>query len=183
VTQHLSALIVYGTSGLPCTIRELFSRMGFAARNADGVAAAKDAIAGARNPFDVIFTDLSPCGGSGLEVVKASNRRSPETLVTVLTDPDSLQTAIEALRMGAYDYLIKPLNAVEIGLHLQGVIRRVALLKENARLSHRIQELYAELRRFQSERQDIAKRQEEIRRELLEANRRLAAGQPADSPF
>lgn len=58
--------------------------------------------------FELVLLDLKLNGMDGIEVLKEISRRSPDTAVIVLTGHASLETAVEALRQGAYDYLFKP---------------------------------------------------------------------------
>ena len=126
-------------------------------------------------PFDIVLTDLKLPGGSGLDIVKAAHSRSTECLVTIVTGFASLETAIEAIRLGAYDYITKPFSLDEIGVQVRNMIARVSLSKENARLSLRLQELYEQVNRLQKERLDIGRFQEEMHHDLQEVNRKLDA--------
>ncbi len=58
--------------------------------------------------FELALLDLKLKGMDGIEVLREMSRRSPDTAVIVLTGHASLETAVEALRQGAYDYLFKP---------------------------------------------------------------------------
>ncbi len=74
--------------------------------------------------FDVVVADLRMPGASGLEVLRAASMRSPTTILVVLTAYGSLDTAIEALRIGAHDFVEKPVN-------LEGFLAKVNLLVEH----------------------------------------------------
>jgi hypothetical protein len=80
---------------------------------------------------------------------------------------------MEAIRLGAYDYITKPFSLEEIGVQVRNMVEHVSLTKENARLSVRLQELLEQINRMQSDRLDVSRFQEEIRRELQETNRKL----------
>ncbi len=71
------------------------------------------------NSFDCMIVDLDMPGLSGIEVIEQARKLAPETDAIVLTGRSSLQTAIEALRLGAFDYLQKPARLVEIGSTLE----------------------------------------------------------------
>ena len=114
--------------------------------------------------YDLVLTDLRLEDGDGLDVLKAVRERYPETVTIMLTGYASLESAIQALRAGAYDYLVKPSEVEELratvarGLerrHLgQEVRRRVAELEQanreiadlNSSLQRRIDEATAELK-------------------------------------
>ncbi len=77
----------------------------------------------AAQPFDLALIDLKMPGVDGMQVLAALRQQTPDTAAIVLTAHGSLETAVEALRYGAYDYLFKPCKTVEIrksvraGLH------------------------------------------------------------------
>src|SRR5437879_1286726 len=64
--------------------------------------------------YDLVLTDLRLEDGDGLEVLKAVRESHPETITIMLTGYASLESAIQALRAGAYDYLVKPSEVEEL---------------------------------------------------------------------
>ncbi|HEY2894615.1 MAG TPA: response regulator, partial [Pirellulales bacterium] len=65
-----------------------------------------------RNSYDCLLVDLDMPGMSGIEVIAKAKELSPQTDAVVLTGKSSLETAIAALRYGAFDYLTKPCKLV-----------------------------------------------------------------------
>lgn len=61
-------------------------------------------------PFDLVFTDIRMPGKQGTELLKEIKARHPDVVVLMITAIDSAETAIESMRSGAYDYLVKPFN-------------------------------------------------------------------------
>ncbi len=169
----LSVLIVDDDKDMRATLSDFIGSMGVKVRTAADVAEAQCELRAENPPFDLVLADLKLPGGSGLDVLNAAHARSPETLVTIVTGYASLETAIEAIRMGAYDYITKPFSLDEIGVQVRNMVQRVSLAKENARLSLRLQELLEQVNRLQSERQGLSRFQDEVRKELLETNRKL----------
>jgi DNA-binding response OmpR family regulator len=98
-----------------------------------------------RQPFDLVITDLMMPGADGMEVLRAARRNQPEALVIIITGHASLQTAIEAVREGAYDYIRKPSKLEEIELASKNAGERIRLLRENKRLLSQLQEAYRQL--------------------------------------
>jgi signal transduction histidine kinase len=107
--------------------------------------------------YDLVLTDLRLEDGDGLDVLKAVRESHPDTVTIMLTGYASLESAIQALRAGAYDYLVKPSEVEELratvarGLERrrlgQDLRARVAELAElNASLQRRIDEATAELK-------------------------------------
>jgi two-component system response regulator PilR (NtrC family) len=103
------------------------------------------AIDEARNPFDVVLTDLVMPHKDGLDVLRMAKQRSPQTEVIIMTGFASLETAIDAMRQGAFDYITKPFQFVEIELVLTRIAERKKLIDENIRLSESIQSLHSRL--------------------------------------
>lgn len=67
-----------------------------------------------RRPFDVVMLDLRMPGMDGMSVLKTIKERWPESEVVIITGYPSVETAKEAVRLGAYDYLAKPLGPDEV---------------------------------------------------------------------
>ena len=107
--------------------------------------------------YDLVLTDLRLEDGDGLDVLKAVRESYPETVTIMLTGYASLESAIQALRAGAYDYLVKPSEVEELrstvarGIERrrlgQELRQRVAELADlNASLQERIDDATAELK-------------------------------------
>jgi len=67
-----------------------------------------------RKPFDVVLLDLKMPGMDGISVLKAMKQRWPESEVVVITGYPTVESAKEAVRLGAYDYLAKPVGPGEL---------------------------------------------------------------------
>ncbi|RPI76094.1 MAG: response regulator [Desulfobacteraceae bacterium] len=98
-----------------------------------------------REKYDLIITDLMMPGASGLDVLKESRKLFPETLVILITGFASLETAIQAIRAGAYDYIAKPFKLDEIKIVTKNAGEKILLVRENRRLLQELQEAYQEL--------------------------------------
>jgi two-component system, NtrC family, response regulator PilR len=172
-SNEIKILIVDDDEDLRAALTEFISRMGIKIRTAGTVSEAQSLIQSESAPFDLILTDLRIPGGSGIDVMKAARARSLDSLVTIITGYASMETAIEAVRLGAYNYVTKPFSLDEIGVQVRNMIERVSLSKENARLSIRLQELYQQADRLQTERADFARMHEDILNLLQENSRKL----------
>jgi DNA-binding response OmpR family regulator len=95
--------------------------------------------------FDLVITDLMMPGASGLEVLKETRKISPDTLVILITGFASLESAIQAIREGAYDYIAKPFKLEEMKLVVRNAGERIRLARENERLLRELQEAYRQL--------------------------------------
>ncbi|SLM46291.1 fused response regulator of ato opeon, in two-component system with AtoS: response regulator; sigma54 interaction protein [Nitrospira japonica] len=83
-----------------------------------------------QNPFDLVITDLRLPGADGLAVLKATKEAAPETEVVVITAHGSMETAVGAMRLGAFDYITKPFQMDELLLIVERVGRVVRLRRE-----------------------------------------------------
>jgi two-component system cell cycle response regulator len=92
-----------------------------------------------RERADLLIADLSLRGTSGLDLLARVRREQPGTDVLIVTTNASVESAVGALRMGAADYLRKPVTAEELSLAVDRVLARRRLLEENVRLRDALQ--------------------------------------------
>jgi DNA-binding NtrC family response regulator len=93
-----------------------------------------------QDTFDLILTDLKMAGVDGLEVLRKATEIAPQAVVLILTGYASLGSAIEALREGAYDYLVKPCSDDELKLRIEKGLERVRLAEEHQRAQEELKE-------------------------------------------
>ena len=92
--------------------------------------------------YDLIITDIILPGITGIELLKKYKEQNTEQIFIVMTAFASLETAVEALRGGAYDYIIKPVIHEEIKRIAKNALRERSLKAENIILKKQIEELY-----------------------------------------
>ncbi|MEN8191454.1 MAG: sigma-54 dependent transcriptional regulator [Bacteroidota bacterium] len=88
--------------------------------------------------FDIVITDIKMPNLDGMELLNQANKISPDTFFIVMTAYASVKTAIEALRQGAYDYLIKPVEFDELLVRLKKLLNYRKLSQENKSLRQHI---------------------------------------------
>ncbi len=120
--------------GIVTALRERWSVVEEDADGGRAVARLRD---GAAEPFDVVVTDLRLPGADGVRVLRAARERDPSTAVLVMTAHGSVETAVEAMKLGAFDFLQKPFDLEQLELH-------VARAVEHARLHREVKALRAE---------------------------------------
>jgi DNA-binding NtrC family response regulator len=81
--------------------------------------------------FDVVITDVKMGDKDGMEVLRSFRKNTPDTTVIMITAFGSIETAIEAIREGAFDYISKPFKLEEIKLTVQRALEQRRLLQEN----------------------------------------------------
>lgn len=118
--------------------------------------------------FDCAFLDLKMPGMNGVELLTRLKEIEPTLPVVIMTGYPSLDVAIDTMRQGASDFLIKPINPKQVKLTLERVVREHRLLSENLRLSERvanqekIEQLNRELERKVREQEIINKISEAV---------------------
>jgi len=84
-----------------------------------------------KNDIDLLISDVRMPGIDGIELMNEVNLLSPETLIILMTAFASVETAIQALRSGAADYMLKPLDFDELVLRINAILERRNLVREN----------------------------------------------------
>jgi two-component system response regulator PilR (NtrC family) len=92
--------------------------------------------------FDLVLCDLMMPDGSGLELLHEIRRQGSSTSVIMMTAYTSTKSAIEAMKLGAYDYVSKPFDVDEIKLTVQKAIEKTALVDENVYLRRELEGRY-----------------------------------------
>ncbi len=105
-------LIVDDDEGLIHFLRRFFAKEGYDVRDCGNGQAALDLIAG--EPFDLILLDYKMPGLNGLDTLREVRRSQVKTPVIIMTAYGTTDTAIEAMKLGAYDYLPKPFDRQEL---------------------------------------------------------------------
>jgi len=93
--------------------------------------------------FDLIITDLKMPEIGGLELLEKVMQRAPQTSVIIITAYGSMESAIEALRLGAYDYLVKPLDFDDVIIRVKRLLEHRELIRENRILRQAIERKYS----------------------------------------
>ena len=88
--------------------------------------------------FDLVVTDLRMRKVDGLAVLTAAKEHSPRTVVLVVTAFASTETAVEAMKLGAYDYVTKPFKLDELKLTIANALERRRLQEENRALKRQL---------------------------------------------
>jgi DNA-binding NtrC family response regulator len=95
-----------------------------------------------REEFDIVITDLKMKGLKGLDLLEEANRVSPLTPVIIITAFGTIESAIKAMKMGAYDYVTKPFQMDELLLTVRKALETRVLKKEVIRLRREVESRY-----------------------------------------
>ena len=110
-------------------MRRWLERVGYQCTCADSVAAACEIIQ--TRSFDIVTSDISMPGKSGLELLRSVRETHPETAVLMLTANADTRLAIQALTLGAYGYLLKPIEQEELLCQIERALEHRRLVVEN----------------------------------------------------
>lgn len=96
-------------------------------------------------PYDLLILDLVIPGVEGLEVFKVAKKVNPDVLVIIITGYATLETAIAAIKQGAYDFIQKPFKLDGFKIAIDNAVEKVKLNKENRELLRKLQSACEEL--------------------------------------
>jgi len=89
-----------------------------------------------KHHFDLVLTDIKMPGMNGLELLEIIKRDSPDQTVIMMTAFGSIDSAVEAMKSGAYDFITKPFDHDALLLRMEKALERSTLLQENQRLQN-----------------------------------------------
>ncbi|HHI97202.1 MAG TPA: response regulator [Thermodesulfatator atlanticus] len=121
-----------------------------------------------KEEFDILITDLKMPEMGGIELLKEARKIRPDLLVIVITGYASLETAILALKEGAYDYIRKPFSLEELKVSVNNACTKIFLERENKRLLEDLKKAYERLKEV------VASKEQTGPEDLLGALERLA---------
>src|SRR5690606_38393266 len=91
---------------------------------------------------DIVFLDVKMARMDGLEVLARLREQDPSAIVVMISGHGTIETAVEATRRGAYDFLEKPLDTDRILLTIRNALQQRGLEQENARLRDEVESRY-----------------------------------------
>src|ERR1051326_4926232 len=167
-------LVVDDEPGVLLTIQAILQMEGY---DVQGVANGRDALNLVRTQaFDLILSDLRLGNDDGLDMLAELRKLAPETVAIVLTGYASLESAIEAMRQGAYDYLAKTTDVEELKLTVARALERQRLQRE---LAERVRELESANHTIQHFNSDLRRQVDEATEALQQKIAELAQAKAA----
>jgi len=133
-----SVLVVDDEQSMREFLEILLQKEGHAVSTAADLQGARERIAQA--PLDLVLSDLRLGRESGMDILAEVKGSSPATEVVMITAFATAENAIQAMKLGAYDYVLKPFKVEELKLVVQKALEHRALLAENRVLRHRVGE-------------------------------------------
>jgi two-component system response regulator PilR (NtrC family) len=144
-TQKAKLLVVEDEENMREVLSILLEDEGY------GVTTAADGLEGLKwlekEIFDLVITDIKMPGANGFEILKKAQKISPDTLVIMITAFGTIESAIGAMKQGAYDYIHKPFKIDEIRMIVKNAIDKrmlkteVSLLRETVKTKYEIENI------------------------------------------
>ncbi|MFT3770803.1 MAG: sigma-54 dependent transcriptional regulator [Minicystis sp.] len=134
-------LVVDDEPGIRQVLEVALKRQGWDVVAVPGMKSAIEALRQHPQPFPLVLTDLVMPDGSGIDVLTAAKDRSSATEVVVMTAHSTVESAIDAMRKGAYDFVTKPFSPAEIAAIGQKALEKSSIVAENRRLKAQIERL------------------------------------------
>lgn len=132
VQERPRVLVVDDEKFIRDILADFLGMEGYEVRTAeDGVAALQEM---QRHPYDVVISDLKMPKMGGIELLDEIARRTPNVLTVIMTGFGTVETAIDAMKRGAYDYVLKPFKVEEVVHIIQRALEKQRLSAENLRL-------------------------------------------------
>jgi two-component system alkaline phosphatase synthesis response regulator PhoP len=142
-------LIIDDEAALRQTLARILQRAGYEVTTAESGEMALSLVADTE--FDLIYMDLRMPGMAGLDVLKLIHASHPNMPVILFTAQPDLKSAVEALRLGATDYLLKPLQPEVLIERTRAILARQENERRKREIQSQIQALQAELKRLESD--------------------------------
>jgi signal transduction histidine kinase len=170
-------LVVDDEEGVLLTMQAILEMEGYRVATAQRGSAAIDLLR--HNVYDVVLTDLRLDDLDGLTILAETRRTSPDTVSIMLTGYASLDSAVQAIREGAYDYLVKPCDVEELKATVARGVERRHLARQLRQRMAELEEANVTIRRMNDElQQRVDAATAELRQrldDLAEANEQISA--------
>lgn len=136
-----SILVIDDDSIILESLTGFLTAEGFSAR---GVRTLKDALPELDSrSYNLVITELNLPDGDGFDLLDAVRADYPRTVVIVITGYGTIESAVKAIKRGAYDYLAKPINDDDLGLAVERAIKQQTLISENVTLRSQLAQRYS----------------------------------------
>ncbi len=133
-------LIVDDDHNLSCILMNILDYEGYSCNIANDGKSALTQID--RDNYDLLLLDLKLPDVSGMEILKRNMRKNPHSQVVMISGQGTIHTAVEATRLGAYDFLEKPLDSERVLMTIKNALMRGQLEREKAHLLESVEEHY-----------------------------------------
>ena len=132
--HHVRILVVDDEEIIRDVLHDTFSNTGYKVKSAkDG----QEAISQIENePFEIVIADLKMPGMNGMELLQRILKINPDICVLIITAYSTVESAVSAMKLGAYDYICKPFEIEEMKVVIEKAVERQRLLRESRMVKH-----------------------------------------------
>ncbi len=122
-------------------LTDFLAKEGFRTRGVAGVRQASAELVG--RDYALVITEINLADGDGFQLLDIIRLNYPQTVVIVITGYGTIESAVKAIKMGAYDYLTKPINDDELRLAVERAVKQQSLMSENVSLRLQLEQRYS----------------------------------------
>ena len=138
--SRAEVLVVDDEESMVEFLRLLFEEEGYRVSTGNSVGSAREHLKECN--FDLVLSDILMPDGNGLDLLEEIKQRSPHTAVIMMTAYTSTKSAIEAMKLGAYNYISKPFDVDELKVLARGALEKTDLETENVYLRRELEDKY-----------------------------------------
>jgi signal transduction histidine kinase len=178
--KQINILIVDDEDSIRAVLKNVLQEDGFAVKEASSGETALELFK--QSVFDLVISDIVMPGINGIELLERIKELNPAIQVIIITSHASLDTAVQALRCGAYDYLFKPFEDINlISTVTKRAVEKIRLISENKRLLVKLKDKNMDLERRVAERTaELQKTNLQLTQEIHERVRAQEAAESAN---
>lgn len=136
MSQRNKILVVDDDAGHRTMLKTLMTGWGYEIHLADDGSSGVEKVY--KENFDIVLMDMKMIKMSGMEALQKISNYNPALPVIIMTAYSSVETAVDALKNGAYDYMTKPLDFDKLKLTIARIIETIYLKKENINLKNKL---------------------------------------------
>lgn len=141
--MKLKILVIDDEDSILKTFRMRLSKWGYKVFLASDGAAGLELLS--KKDCHLVITDLKMPGLSGQEIVETIRKDYPNVIIIVITGFATVESAVEMMKAGVYDFLVKPLNFTQVQMVLEKIVERLHLKRENLKLKECVSDLQTEM--------------------------------------
>jgi two-component system response regulator PilR (NtrC family) len=172
-SNSIQLLLVDDDRDLGDALAEFLKSKGLSVTSAGTCREALDLLQAERNHFDIVLTDLRLPDGDGLSLIETAKLKNPVVLAALMTGYASLETALKAIQLGAYDYITKPFSLNEIEILIRNMCDKIRLeekalraQRESDAANEKLREIYGKIDTLHDEKIELMRLNREMKREF-----------------
>jgi DNA-binding NtrC family response regulator len=180
MTSEIRLLLVDDDRDLSDALSSFIKSKGVLVASCNTTAEAKTLLQSEGERFQILLSDLRLPDGDGLELIELAKTKNPAILAALMTGYASLETALKAIQLGAYDYITKPFSLNEIEILIRNMCDKI-MLEESARRARReieeangrMRDIYSKVDTLHDEKLELMRLNREMKKEFLSLSNKV----------